>query len=161
MLIISQDWAIQNVVEQVCMTCGYPSIVVGTVPEAEAKLAQLGDQAFALTIIDTGALGEGGTDTQGEARQLLQTWTGRYPRLPVVFIGTALQKYAILAARPALVPFVTIPFSPHDLMQIVQPLLPEVSQRPISPIQTSSPDRSHGGGRLHEPPSDASPPCGL
>jgi hypothetical protein len=44
------------------------------------------------------------------------------------FLGNALQKYAILAAHPALVPFVTTPFSPHDLMQTIQQLLPQSCQ---------------------------------
>lgn len=140
-LIISHDWTIQNVVEQVGMTCGYPSSVAGTRREAEAKLAQLGPEAVALIVIDAGILGEGGVDLQLEARSLLQTWPGQYPGLPVVFLGTALQKYAILAAHLALVPFVTTPFSPHDLMQTIQPLLPPSNPPPpMSPNATRPTD---------------------
>ena len=81
------------------------------------------------------SIGEGSADLQVEARYLLQAWPGQYPGLPMVFLGDALQKYAILAARPALVPFVTTPFSPHDLMQAMQPLLPKsCPSSPMSPV---------------------------
>lgn len=159
--IISQDWAIQNVVEQVSLTCGYPSIVVGTVQEAQAKLAELGPEAVVLIVIDTSVLGEEGTDIQRGARHLLQSWSSQYPGLPVVCLGTPLQKYAILAAQPALVPFMTLPMSPHDLMQTVQPLLPQGrGLPPISLSQTRTPDRPLGDGPMQEPPSAAPPPGG-
>lgn len=161
MFIISQDWAIQNVVEQVGLTCGYPSIAVGTVQEAEAKLAELGPEAVALIVMDTGVLEEGSADIHLEASRLLQTWSSQYPDLPVVCLGTALQKVAILATQPALVPFVTMPFSPHDLMQTVQPLLPE--SRGLPPMllfQTRATDQTLGGGPMREPPSGAPPPGG-
>lgn len=157
--IISQDLAIQNVVEQVSMTCGYPSIVAGSVQEAEAKLTQLGSAALALIVVDTNVLDDRGVDIQPEACHLLQTWASQYPDLPVVFLGTALQKYAILAAQPALVPFVTMPFSPHDLMQTVRPLLPESNHPPpISQTQPRTTNRELGSDLMHEPPE--TPPSG-
>jgi hypothetical protein len=160
-LIISQNWTIQNVVEQVCLACGYPSIVARTLPEAETQLAQLGDEAVALIVIDTDVLGEGGADLQCEARRLLQAWAGQYPSLPVMCLGTVLQKYAILAVHFAPVPFVTLPFSSHGLMQTVQPLLREGSPLPpMASIQTRSPNRAPGGRPMHEPPLGASPPDG-
>ena len=144
------------------MTCGCPSIVVGTVHEAEAKLRQFGHEAFELMVIDTGVLGEGGVDLQHQARHLLQTWTEQYSGLPVVFLGTALQKYAVLAAHPVLPPFVTTPFSPHDLMQTVQTLLPDSNQPPqIPPLQTRTTDCMPGGGSMPEPPPGTLPPGGL
>jgi DNA-binding NtrC family response regulator len=124
-LIISRDWTIQNMVEQVSITCGCASIAAASALEAETKLAQLGYGQFALVVIHADVLGEGGADLQMAASHLLQTWAGQYPRLSVMFLGTALQKYAILAARLSLAPFVTAPFSPHDLMQAIQPLLPQ------------------------------------
>jgi len=132
-LIISHDWMIQNMVEQVSLTCGCRSIAAASAREAEAKLAQLGYDRFVLVVLDADVLGEGGADLQMAASRLLQTWAGRYPGLPVVFLGTTLQKYAILAARLSLAPFVTAPFSPHNLMQAIQPLLPQ-NQR-LSPMQ--------------------------
>jgi CheY-like chemotaxis protein len=122
-LIISDDLTIQNVVEQVGITCGYLATTAGTVREAEAELSRLGYQQFALIVIDSDVLGEGALELQFEVSALLRVWPGQYPGLPVVFLGTALQKYAVLAAQPALVPFILIPFSPHDLMQTIQPLL--------------------------------------
>jgi hypothetical protein len=133
-IIISHNWIVQNAVEQVGLTCGYPSIATGTIQAAEAALAQLGYTRFVLIVIDTSTLGETSSDIQVEAGYLLKTWPGQYPGLPMVFLGTALQKYAILAAHAALVPFVTTPFSPHDLMQTIQPLLP-----PSSPSSPTSP----------------------
>ena len=124
-LIISRNWMIQNMVEQVSITCGCRSIAAASAPEAEAELAQLGYDQFALVVIDANVLGEGGVDLQMAASRLLRTWAGHYPGLSVVFLGTALQKYAILAARLSLAPFVTLPFSPHNLMQAIQPLLPQ------------------------------------
>ena len=112
-------------VEQVSITCGCRSIAAASAPEGEAKLTQLGYDQFALAVIDADVLGEGGADLQLAAGRLLQTWAGQYSGLSVVFLGTALQKYAILAARLSLAPFVTAPFSPHDLMQAIQPLLPQ------------------------------------
>ncbi len=144
------------------MTCGYPSVVASSVQEAESKLAELGHEGVVLIVIDSDIWGEGGADLQLQARYLLQTWPGQYPGLPVVFLGTALQRYAILAAHPALVPFVTTPFSPHDLMQTLQPLLPQGNRPPpMPPSQPRSTDPNPGGGLLHEPPPGASPPCGL
>ena len=93
--------------------------------EAQAKLTQLGRGAFARFIIDTDALDQGGAEAQNEARLLSQDWAAQYLDLPVGFLGTVLQKYTILAVYPVLVPFVTAPFSPHDLMQTAQPLFPE------------------------------------
>lgn len=152
-IIISHDWTIQNVVAQVGMTCGYPSSVAGTRREAEVKLAQLGHETVVLIVIDADILGEDGVDLQLEARSLLQTWPGQYPGLPMVFLGTALQKYVILAAHPALVPFVITPFSPHDLMQTIQPLLPPSNPpSPMSPNSTRPPDQRSGGGFMREPP---------
>ena len=132
-LIISRDWTIQNMVEQVSITCGCPSIAAGSAQEAEAKLAQFGYDQFALVVMDAHVLGDGGADLQMAASRLLQTWAGQYPGLPVVFLGTALQRYAILAARLSLTPFVTAPFSPHDLMQAIQPLLPSTHYLPPTP----------------------------
>ena len=122
--------------------CGYPSIGVRTVQEAERTIAQLGPEAVVLVVIDTNVLGTEGADIQHEAHQFFQTWSGQDYSLPVVFLGDVLQKYAILAARLALVPFVTFPVSPHDLMQTVQPLLPDRGQRHLrSPFpQTGLPD---------------------
>ncbi len=123
------------------MTCGYPSIVAATMQEAEDKLAQLGHEAFALVVIDVGVLSEGGADMQREVHRLLQSFTGQCPALPVVFLGTTLQKYAILAAHPTIVPFMTMPFSPHDLMQTIQPLLPK---RKSTPSDVSQPMEDRG-----------------
>jgi CheY-like chemotaxis protein len=142
-LIISHNWIIQNVVEQVGITCGYVSRTAATVREAEAKLLQLGYTRFVLVVIDTGILGERSLDLQMEAGYLLRTWPGQYPGLPIIFLGTAIQKYAILASHAALVPFVITPFSPHDLMQTIQPLLPPSSQpTPVSPLSPLSPSRT-------------------
>ena len=160
-LIISHNWIIQNVVEQVGMTCGYPSIAAATVQEAEAKLAQLGHSRFALIVIDTSILGEGNSDLQVEAGYLLRTWPGQYPGLPMVFIGTALQKYAILASHAKLVPFVTTPFSPHDLMQMIQPLLPPSTHHPPRPTsKTRTIDTRRSGVLWRKPNPGALPPCG-
>jgi DNA-binding NtrC family response regulator len=160
-LIISDDWTIQNVIQQIGMICGYPSTVVGTVQEAEAKLAQTGHGGVALIVIDTAILGEGSADLQVEARALLQAWPGQYPGLPVVFLGDALQKYAILAAHPVLVPFVITPFSPHDLMQTMQPLLPQSCQpSPTSPSETRRTDQRLDGRLMRRPPPKIPPPDG-
>jgi len=141
------------------MTCGYPSIATQTMPEAEAKLRQLGYEAFALIVIDTGLLGEASADLQSRARHLLQSWSGQYPGLPVVFLGTALQKYAVFAAHLSHVPFVTRPFGPHDLMQTVQPLLPEDCRLPPrSSMPTSTKDRMPGDSLTRKPPPEALSP---
>jgi len=126
-LIISHAWVIQNMVEQICLTCGYLAIAVRTVQEAEARLVQHGYEVVTLIVIDSSVLGEGGADLQLEASRLLQNRIGPYSDRPIVFLGTVLQKYAILAAYPTPVPFMTMPFSPHDLMQTVQPFLLESS----------------------------------
>ena len=160
-LIISDNWAIQNVIQQVGMACDYPSIVVRTVQAAEAKLAQTGHAGVVLIVIDTTVLGEGSADLQVEARDLLQAWPEQYPGLPMVFLGDALQKYAILAARPALVPFVTTPFSPHDLMQAMQPLLPKSCQpSPMSPSEARRTDQRLDGRLMHGLPPEVPPPEG-
>ncbi|WP_143301648.1 hypothetical protein [Candidatus Entotheonella palauensis] len=144
------------------MACGYPSLVASTVQEAERKLAELGHERFTLIVIDSNILGDGGADLQLQVRYLLQTWPGRYPRLPIVFLGSALQKYAILAAHPALVSFVTTPFSPHDLMQTIQPLLPPGDPPPsMPPNPPGSPGQSPSSCFMCGPPPGASPPCGL
>jgi CheY-like chemotaxis protein len=132
-LIISRNWKIQNMVEQVSITCGCASAAAASAQEAEAKLAQFGYDQFALVVIDADVLGEGGADLQQAASRLLQTGAGRYPGLPMVFLGTTLQKYAILAARLSLAPFVTAPFSPHNLMQALQPLLPRTRRDAETP----------------------------
>jgi CheY-like chemotaxis protein len=123
-LIISRDWAIQNVVSQLVITCGYPSIMTETMQEAEAKLVQPRSATWALIVIDAEVFDETGAGLSRGALQRLQTWSAPRPGPPVVYLGDVLQKYALLAARPALVPFVTLPVSPHVLMQTLQPLLP-------------------------------------
>ena len=127
-LIISQNWVIQNVVSQLVITCGYPSIMTGTAQEAEVKLAQPTPETWALIVIDVQVLGEIGAGMSSEALQCLRTWSARCPGLPVVYLGDVLQKYALLAAGPALAPFVTLPVSPHVMMQTLQPLLPNGGQ---------------------------------
>jgi hypothetical protein len=160
-LIICYNWVIRNVVEQVGLTCGYPSIVTRTIQAAEATLAQLGYTRFALIVVDTSILGEASSDVQVEASYLLQTWPGQYPGLPMVFLGTALQKYAIIAAHAALVPFVTTPFSPHDLMQTIQPLLPPSSpSSPTSPTTRSNTSPRRDGNLRRDPPPKAPPSYG-
>jgi hypothetical protein len=126
-LIISHAWVIQNMVEQLCLTCGNLAIAVRTMQEAEARLVQHGDEVITLMVIDSSVLGEGGAGLQLEASRLLHNRIGLYSGRPMVFLGTVLQKYAIRAAYPAPVPFVTLPCSPHELMQTVQPFLPESS----------------------------------
>ena len=123
-LIISRDWAIQNVVSQLVITCGYLSIMTETIPEAEARLAQPRPETWALIVIDAEVFGEAGAGLSHEALQRLQTWSAPRPGPSVVYLGDVLQKYALLAARPALVPFVTLPVSPHVMMQTLRPLLP-------------------------------------
>jgi DNA-binding NtrC family response regulator len=160
-LVISDNLSIQNVIQQVGMACDYPSIVVRTVRAAEAKLARPGHAGVVLIVIDTAVLGEGSADLQVGARYLLQAWPAQYPGLPMVFLGDALQKYAILAARPALVPFVTTPFSPHDLMQAMQPLLPKSGpSSPMSPSETSRTDPRLDSGLMNGLPPEVPPPDG-
>ncbi len=152
-LIISQDWAIQNVVSQLGIICGYPLIMTETVPEAQAKLAQLGSEAWVLIVIDTGVFGEAGTGTQSEVHQLLRTWSVQYLGLPVVCLGNVLQKYTLLADHPACVPFVTLPFSPHDLMQTMQSLLPNGGGlRPIPFPPMRPPKQIPGHHTVQNPP---------
>ena len=123
-LIISRDWVIQNVVSQLVITCGYLSIMTGTMQEAAAKLLQPRPAPWALIVIDAEVFGEASADLAHEALQRLPAWSAPRPGPSVVYLGDVLQKYALLAAGSALVPFVTLPVSPHILMQTLQPLLP-------------------------------------
>ena len=127
-LIISPDWAIQNMVSQLVITYGYPSTMTETAQEAEAQLAQPRDTTWALIVIDTFIFGDVGAGLSSEALQCLQTWSARHPGLPLVYLGDVIQKYVLLSTRPPLRPFVTRPISPHVLMQTIQPLLPNAGE---------------------------------
>ena len=127
-LIISPDWAIQNMVSQLVITCGYLSTMTETAQEAEAQLAQPRDKTWALMVIDAVIFGDVGAGLSSEALQRLQTWSAQRPGLPVVYLGDLIQKYALLFTRPPLRPFVTLPISPHVLMQTIQPLLPNAGE---------------------------------
>jgi DNA-binding NtrC family response regulator len=126
--IVSKDQAIRNVLDQVFMINGYTPITAVTVAEAETMQAQRGLGSFALVVIDTDVLGEFEPYQVREAHRLLQDWTTKQPDLRFLFIGTVLQKYALLAAYDTIVPFVTKPLGLDELANTVCALLP--SQEP-------------------------------
>jgi DNA-binding NtrC family response regulator len=67
------------------------------------------------------------------ACQLLQDWTAEHSDIPLLFIGTVLQKHAILAIRADTVMFLVKPFQLDEVVDAVRALWPG-KKFPPSPL---------------------------
>ena len=123
-LLLTTEPTIQNLVEQVCLIDGHPTVTAATVEDAHALTAQGGRDAFSLSVIDTAALGASDQQQQHMARQLWQDWSDAYPRLPLLFVGTMSPNYDFVAHRTDIGGFLEKPFGPYVLADRMRTFLP-------------------------------------
>jgi len=114
--IITNDRAMRNLLEQLFIIYGAKTVIAETGQAAKAIIAQMGLTTFSLIVIDTAALEACELYTHHVACQLLQDWTAEHPDIPVLFIGTGIQKHAILALRADTVMFLVKPFQLHEVV---------------------------------------------
>ena len=123
-LLLTKEPTIQNLVEQVCLIDGYRTVTAATVEDAHALTAQGGRDAFALSVIDTAALGTSDQQQQHSARQLWQDLIAAYPGRPLLFVGTMSPNYDFVAHRPDIGGFLEKPFGPYVLADRMRTFLP-------------------------------------
>jgi len=133
MLILTKDDGLRNLFEQLFMIRGDTIGIVSNLQGAKTTLEQWVPVTCRLVIIDTAALGTSEVEQQHGACRLLEAWTTQYPMLPVLFLGTILQKYPILAIRTHLVQFIVKPCRLDDLVEALDNLCPR-RDFPYSPL---------------------------
>jgi DNA-binding response OmpR family regulator len=132
-LILTNERAMQNLFEQLFIIYGAKTVIAETGQAAKAIIAQMGLTTFSLIVIDTAALEACELYRQHMACQLLQDWTAEHSDIPLLFIGTVLQKHAILAIRADTVMFLVKPFQLDEVVDAVRALWPG-KKFPPSPL---------------------------
>jgi DNA-binding NtrC family response regulator len=133
MLILTKDDGLRNLFEQLFMIRGDTIVIVSNLQGAKTTLERWAPATCRLVIIDTTTLGTSEVEQQRRACRLLEAWSIRYPMLPVLFLGTILQKYPILAIRFHLVQFIVKPCHLDDLVAALDTLCPR-QDLPYSPL---------------------------
>ena len=131
-LILTNNNVLLNLLEQVFIVLGDATVMVSTLKAAEATLEHWALATCKLVIIDTAVLGMEETEQTRVACHLLEDWTTTYAMLPFLFLGTLLQKYALLAIRADIMRFVVKPFSLEELVDAIENVYPrqDLSQFP-------------------------------
>lgn len=123
-LIVTNDNVLRNLLEQVCIVLGDETVMVRTLKDAEAILAHWELTTCKLAIVDTAALDVGEFEQKRATCRLLEDWTTTYPMLPFLFLGTLLQKYALLAIRADIMRFIAKPFCLDVLVEAIEGCYP-------------------------------------
>jgi hypothetical protein len=97
-------------------------LIAETRQGAEAIISLWGWPRLGLVIIDTAALGEHEWDQKRVACCILEEWTTIHPTLPFLFLGTVLQKHAILLIRADIVRVLVKPLRLDELVDVVDHL---------------------------------------
>ena len=125
--IVTHDNGLRNLLEQIFIIRGDPIVIVRTLQDAEIAIERWDSATCRLVIIDTAALGRCETEQKHTACRILEDWTTTYPTLPFVFLGTLLQKYALLAIRADIMRFIVKPFRLDDLIDAIEDFCPLIS----------------------------------
>lgn len=133
MLILTNDNGLRNLFEQLFIIRGDTIVIVRNLQGAKTTLERWAPATCRLVIIDTAALGTSEVEQQHGASCLLEVWSTRYPMMPVLLLGTILQKYPILAIRTHLVQFIVKPCHVDDLVEALDTLCPR-QDLPYSPL---------------------------
>ena len=122
-LLLTREPTVQNLVEQVCHIDGHASAPASSLQDAYALIAQGGQDAFGLAVIDAAALGLGDSQQQ-LAHQLWLDWRTAYPGLPVMIVGAQPPNEAVAANRADGGGFLEKPFGPYQLADMMRTFLP-------------------------------------
>ena len=128
-LIITNDNGLRNLLEQIFIIRGDTTVIVRTIQDAEITTKRWELAMCRLVIIDTDALGMGETEQKHMACRVLEDWTTKYPMLPFLFLGTLLQKYALLTIRADIMQFVVKPFHLDNLVDAIEDVCPLISSQ--------------------------------
>lgn len=134
LILINED-GLRNLFEQLFMIRGNTIVIVSSLQGANTSLERWAPAICRLFIIDTAALGTYEVEQQYRACRLLEGWRTTHPTLPVLFLGTILQKYPILARRANLVRFIVKPVHLDDLVEAIDHLCPrqDLPHRSVMP----------------------------
>lgn len=121
-LLLTSDQTFQNLVEQLFIIYGVRTLTAATVEEAEALIMQAGFAVLGLVIIDTAVLGPDELQQQQMSCQLLRDWTARYAGLPLLVVGSVLQRASLLPGYTDVVQFLAKPFRLHELVNATRRL---------------------------------------
>ena len=122
-LLLTQEPAIQNLVEQVCRLHGYRVITVATLEVAHTLVTQGGQGAFVFGVIDTDAFVAPPPQQPDRVGQQWRTWTTTHAGLPLIVLGTRQSHHAFVATCTAPRLFLDKPFGPHVLADMMRTLL--------------------------------------
>lgn len=114
-LVITHDPTLTNLLKSVCITHGVQMVTSVLMSEEEVLNPDIDLTAFGLIVIDIAVFGGSEWHQKRLSCRLLRHWTEADPTLPLLFIGTASQKRAILAIRADTVRFLTRPINRHQL----------------------------------------------
>ena len=128
-LVISNDDTTRNLLEQFFIIRDMKVVATRTCQQAESIIESWGFAPFHLAVIDTAAFGRGELTQKAIACHALREWSMRYATLPLLFLGTACQKRAILRIRADSVQFVVKPFDLDTFVDTINQLYP--SLRPV------------------------------
>jgi DNA-binding NtrC family response regulator len=134
-IMVSRDTEIQRLLLRLLAARHAAMVTVTTAEAAEAIIVRQDLSRIELVIIDTAALIEDNRRQQATACQLLRDWTRMWPTLPLLFIGTSLQRHALLAIRADTVDFVAKPVTSGMLRSTLGRFI----RRPMSPMKPTIP----------------------
>lgn len=121
-LVIASDDATRNLLEQFFIIRDTKVVATRTFDDAESIIGQWGLEPFSLAVIDTDAFGRRELEQKSMACHMLREWSMKYPILPVLFLGTADQKRAILKIRADTVQFLVKPLDLEKFSEIINDL---------------------------------------
>jgi DNA-binding NtrC family response regulator len=116
-LVIDDDRTIRNLLHEALRLRGYHVTAVGTVPEAEDVLRQLGVAALGLVIADIQLT------TRPQAREgyvLYERWSATHPTLPFLLISGDPSSQSLPAIHTGTVRFLAKPFAMSELLEAVR-----------------------------------------
>lgn len=121
-LIIEDEAALRDILDEALHAYGYSAITAATVQEAEESRQRLHPEVFGLVLTD---INLSHTPHGQEGYDLFQRWTEAQPALPFVLMSGAARSLALPVAHPGSVRFLAKPFDLDELLAVVQALLRE------------------------------------
>lgn len=132
-LVIEHDRALRKILERLFLSEGYP---VDVVPCGEDGLDVLRQRRPAAVVLDLPFPASSGSDLCGEISSLI-------PGLPLVILSTSASAAdKVLLMDKGADDYVTIPFSPDDLMKRLRMLMRQASCFPSENLHVSETGRS-------------------
>jgi DNA-binding NarL/FixJ family response regulator len=119
-LIVEDDAGVRETLVEILRPRGYLVHTAATVAEAEAALRQLSAEGVQLVIADIQLTPDA---RAREGYRLYQRWTAIYPRLPFLLMSGDLNHQDLPAVKAGAVRWLTKPFTPAALLDIIRAAL--------------------------------------